>query len=154
HGTEVVRGDLNDSSSITRALDGVDGVYSVQTHSEGAETEIRQGMNLADAARRQRISQFVYSSVAAAEQHTGIPFFESKFRIEGHIRVSGTRYAIFRPCFFMENWLNMREQIEGGTLALPLAPDTRLQMIAVDDIGAFVTMAFEKPGHWQGRAFE
>jgi uncharacterized protein YbjT (DUF2867 family) len=27
-------------------------------------------------------------------------------------------------------------------------------MIAVDDIGAFAAMAFEKPGHWQGRAVD
>ena len=41
-----------------------------------------------------------------------------------------------------------------GTLALPLRPETRLQMIAVDDIGAFVAMAFEKPGHWQDQTRE
>jgi len=56
--------------------------------------------------------------------------------------------------FFMENWLGMREMIEQGTLAMPLKPETRLQVIAVDDIGAFVTMAFERPGHWQGRAVD
>ena len=27
-------------------------------------------------------------------------------------------------------------------------------MIAVDDIGAFVALAFEHPGHWHNRAFE
>ena len=27
-------------------------------------------------------------------------------------------------------------------------------MIAVDDIGAFVAMAFEHPGHWEGRAID
>ena len=48
----------------------------------------------------------------------------------------------------------MRETIEQGTLALPLEPDTRLQMIAVRDIATFVTMAFDHPGHWQGRTVE
>jgi uncharacterized protein YbjT (DUF2867 family) len=54
----------------------------------------------------------------------------------------------------MDNWLGMRDQVEQGTIALPLRPETRLPMIAVDDIGAFVTMAFEKPGHWKGRTVE
>jgi uncharacterized protein YbjT (DUF2867 family) len=27
-------------------------------------------------------------------------------------------------------------------------------MVAVDDIGAFAAMAFDRPGHWQDRAFE
>ena len=155
HGTEVVRGDLDDPASLTRALDGVYGVYSVQTPMEqGVEGEIRQGINLADAAKRLRVSHFVYSSVAAADQKTGIPHFESKYRIEEHIRATGLPYTFLRPVFFMENWLRMKDKIEQGTLALPLSPDKRLQMIAVDDIGTFVTMAFERPGHWQGRAMD
>ena len=154
HGTEVAKGDLEDPASLSRAMDGVFGVYSVQDSRQGAETEIREGINLADAAKRQRVSHFVYSSVGSADQNTGIPHFDSKFRIEENIRGTGLRYTIFRPVFFMENWLGMRDQIEQGTLALPMSPETRLQMIAVDDIGAFVAMAFEKPGHWQGRAVD
>jgi uncharacterized protein YbjT (DUF2867 family) len=154
-GIEVVRGDLNDSDSITRALEGVEGVYSVQGHAEGGvEAEIRQGMHVADAAKRARISHFVYSSVAAADRHTGIPHFESKYRIEQHLRTTGLHYTIFRPVFFMENWLGMRDQVRQGVLWLPLAPDKKLQMIAVDDIGAFVALAFSHPGHWDGRAVE
>jgi len=54
----------------------------------------------------------------------------------------------------MENWLGMRQQIQDGALSLPLSPGTRLQMIAVDDIGGPVALAFERPGKWQDRAFE
>jgi len=155
HGTEVVRGDFDDPASLTRALEGVAGVFAVQTAAEeGTEGEVRHGINLVDAAKRVRINHFVYSSVGSADRKTGIPHFESKFRIEEHLRNTGMRYTIFRPVFFMENWLAMRKAIEGGTLALPLPPDTPLQMIAVDDIGAFVAMALERPGHWQGRAVD
>jgi uncharacterized protein YbjT (DUF2867 family) len=153
-GTEVVRGDLEDPTTLTRALDGVDGVYSVQGFEQGAETEVRQGINLLDAAKRSRINLFVYSSVVAADKNTGIPHFESKFRIEERLRASGLQNAIFRPAFFMENWLGMREGINQGTLSFPLSPETRLQMVAVDDIGAFVARAFEHPGHWHGRSVE
>src|SRR2546425_681173 len=46
-GTEVVRGELEDPASLTRALDGVDGVFSVQAAAEdGVEGEVRQGINL------------------------------------------------------------------------------------------------------------
>ncbi|HKE23080.1 MAG TPA: NmrA/HSCARG family protein [Bryobacteraceae bacterium] len=154
-GTEVVRGDLNDPASLARAMEGVDGVYSVQSHAEsGVEAEIRQGMHAADAAKRVRVEHFVYSSVAAADKNTGITHFDSKFRIEQHIRTTGLHYTIFRPAFFMENWLGMRTQLLEGVLALPLRPETTLQMIAVDDIGAAVTMAFTHPRHWDGRAVE
>jgi len=154
-GTEVVRGDMEDPASLTRALDGVHGVYAVQTpYESGVEAEVRQGINLIDAAKRSRITHFVYSSVGAADRRTGIPHFESKFRIEEHLRGTGMRYTILRPVFFMENWLGMRTAIEGGALTLPLDPATRLQMVAVDDIGGMVAAAFEHPGKWQDRAFE
>src|SRR5207244_1674717 len=67
---------------------------------------------------------------------------------------TGMTYTIVRPVFFMENWFGMREMLENGTLNLPLDPATRLQMIAVDDIGGVVAAAFERPGKWQGRTFE
>jgi uncharacterized protein YbjT (DUF2867 family) len=158
HGAEVVRGDLEDDVSLTRALDGVYGVHSVQNwRDSGIDGEIRQGTHLADAAKRVRVSHFVYSSVAAADQRTGVPHFESKFRIEEHIRNSGMRYTVVRPAWFMEDWLywmGMRQRIEDGTLRLPLTPETRLQMVAVDDIGGLVAMALERPAKWQDRAFE
>jgi len=153
-GVEVVKGDLDDVASIARALDGVYGVYSVQDWSGGAEAEIRQGINLVEAAEREVVDHFVYGSVASAERNTGIPHFDSKFQIEERIRATGVPYTILRPVFFMENWLGMRESIEQGTIALPLKPETRLQMIAVDDIGAFAATAFEHSGKWRGRALD
>jgi uncharacterized protein YbjT (DUF2867 family) len=154
-GVEVVRGDMDDQQSLIRAMDGVYGVFSVQNaHEAGIEGEIRQGINVADAARRANTTHFVYSSVASADQHTGIPHFDSKFRVEEHIRATFQNFTIVRPTFFMENWLGMRQSIDSGTLSLPLSPDTKLQMIAVDDIGAVVEMAFEHPGKWQGRTIE
>jgi uncharacterized protein YbjT (DUF2867 family) len=154
-GVEVVRGDMDDETSLTRALDGAYGVFSVQTPYEaGIEAEIRQGIHVADAAKRSRISHFIYSSVGSADQRTGIPHFDSKYRTEEHIRSSGMRFTIIRPVFFMENWLAMRQSIEEGAIRLPLRSETRLQMVAVDDIGGLVAAAFEHPGKWQGRAFE
>ncbi|HEX3684536.1 MAG TPA: NmrA/HSCARG family protein [Bryobacteraceae bacterium] len=153
-GVEVLKGDLDDVASIARALDGVYGVFSVQNSRAGAEAEIRQGINLVEAARRAVVDHFVYSSVGSADQQTGIPHFDSKFQIEERIRATGIPYTILRPVFFMENWLAMRDAIEQGAIALPLKPETRLQMIAVDDIGAFVALAFEHPGKWRGQAID
>ncbi|MGI9074771.1 MAG: NmrA/HSCARG family protein [Bryobacteraceae bacterium] len=154
HGVEVVRGDLDDPASITRALEGVFGVFSVQNAHAGAEAEIRQGIHLVDAAGRSAISHFVYSSVGSADQKTGVPHFDSKFQIEEHIRGTGVSYTILRPVFFMENWLGMRDSILQGTVALPLKPATLLQMVAVDDIGASVAVAFEHPQKWRGRTLD
>lgn len=155
-GTEVVQGDLNDPASLSRAMDGVYGVFSIQASRQegGSETEVRQGIAVAEEARRARVDHLVYSSVGSADQNTGIPHFETKYKIEQYVHTAGVPYTIFRPVFFMENWLGMRQSIDQGTLALPVKPETKLQMVAVDDIGAFATSAFEHLGHWQGRTFE
>jgi uncharacterized protein YbjT (DUF2867 family) len=154
-GAEVVRGDMEDIASLRTALEGVHGVFAVQTPYEaGVEGEIRQGKNLADAAQRSGVSHLVYTSVGAADQHTGIPFFDSKYQIEEHIRALGVPYTILRPVFFMENLLGVAGAIREGTLAFPMTPDRTLQMIAVDDIGALAATAFEHSQKWLGRVLE
>src|SRR5438309_483661 len=97
-------------------------------------------------------SRWPSSIPANGRTELGIPHFDSKFRIEEHLRGTGLRFTIVRPVFFMENWLDMRQAIDDGALALPLDPATRLQMIALDDIGGIVAMAIEHPGKWQDRA--
>src|ERR1700730_18477277 len=149
-GIEISRGDYEDKSSLLRALEDVYGVFSMQPTQNGAEVEVRQGIALIDAAHRSEISHFVYSSVGSADQHTGIPHFDSKWKIEEHLRGTGMPFTILRPVFFMENWLEMKGTIDQGRLLLPLTPETILQQIAVDDIGEFAVMAFEHQEKWQG----
>jgi uncharacterized protein YbjT (DUF2867 family) len=120
----------------------------------GAEGEVRQGRAIAEAAQSSGVRHFIYSSVIGADKHTGIPFFESKGRIEEHVRNLGMPYTILRPAYFMENWLGMKDRIAAGEIALPLAPGHALQQIAVDDIGGIAAAALERAGKWQGRAVE
>lgn len=153
-GAEVVRGDLDDRTSLERALDGVYGVFSVQNFWEtGFDREVEQGIRLADVAAKAGVEHFVYSSVGSADQHTGIPHFDSKFQIEEHIRSLDLPYSIIRPVFFMNNWESdmLKNMVLGGTLAQPLSPNTRLQQIDVDDVGVFARMAFQNPDKWIGR---
>jgi uncharacterized protein YbjT (DUF2867 family) len=153
-GAEVVEGDLDDRGSLDRALAGAYGAYSVQNFWEtGFEREIAQGVRLADAARAAGVEHFVYSSVGSAHRHTGLSHFESKRKIEDHIRDIGLPYTIFRPVFFMDNWEGpyLRPGIVAGTLALPLDPDVTLQQVAVDDVGAFAALAFARRDAWLGR---
>src|SRR5207245_765088 len=88
---------------------------------------------------------YVYTSVGSAHKRTGIPHFDNKWRIEETVR--GLRFpshVILRPVFFMENLL-APYSLQGPTLAWALGPGTKLQMIAVDDIGSFGPRAHEAP---------
>ena len=152
HGAEVVQGDMEDRSAMDRMLEGAYGIFSVQNFWEtGYDGEVQQGKTVADAARAAGVDHFVYSSVGSAHRKTGIPHFESKWEIEEHVRQIGLPFTIFRPTFFMQNWEWTREMILGGTLAQPLDPDKPFQQVAVEDVGAFTTIAFENPDRWIGR---
>src|SRR6185503_14563904 len=142
-GVEVVKGDLDDEATLRRALAGVWGVFGVQnTWEAGVEREEAQGKRLATLAREAGVEHYVYTSVGSAHQQTGVPHFENKWRIEETVR--GLRFAshvILRPVFFMENLL-APYSLQGDTLSAALGPGTKLQMIAVEDIGWFGARAF------------
>jgi uncharacterized protein YbjT (DUF2867 family) len=151
HGEKVFQGSLDDLDSLMRAMDGVYGVFSVQPYTAG---EIQQGVAVIEAAKRQSVSHLVYSSVGSVDENTGSPHFETKVEVEEHLRSSGLQYTILRPVFFMENWQRkFGESIRNGQLQQPLSPTTNLQMVAVDDIGAFAALAFEHPSKWKNRTF-
>lgn len=45
----------------------------------------------------------VFSSAGGAEVNSGVPHFESKRKIEEHLKGSGLDYTFLRPPFIMEN---------------------------------------------------
>lgn len=156
-GVELVQGDLEDPASLTGALRGVYGAYSVQDFwAVGARREIAQGKNLADAAKKAGVRHFVYSSVGGAERSTGIPHWESKWEVEKHIRSLGLPSTVIRPAAFMETYYIDQVEIGilKGKLADPIRADKPYQTIATDDIGAFVALAFERPDEFIGKELE
>jgi len=142
-GAELVKGDLDDEASLKAALAGAWGAYAVQnTWTAGVEGEETQGKRLATLARAAGVQHFVYASVASADRKTGIPHFDNKSRVEDTIRGLGfPSYAIIRPVFFMEN-LPSPWFLNGDHSVSTLSPATRLQMIAVKDIGEYGALAF------------
>jgi uncharacterized protein YbjT (DUF2867 family) len=116
---------------------------------------VKQGKLAADAAKAAGVQHFVYSSVGAAHRGMGQSHFSSKLEIEDHIKAIGLPYTIFRPVAFMDNYNWSRPQITNGTFgAIGLRPDKGLQIIAVDDVGAFVALAFEHPEEYLGKTIE
>ena len=157
-GAEVVQGDLNDEASVRRALAGAWGAFGVQnTWEAGVEQEEVQGKNFAKLAREAGVQHFVYASVGSAHRATGIPHFDNKWRIEETIRGLGfPSYVILRPVFFMENLAGpwFKPAIDQGMLAVGIKPETKLQMIAVADIGKYGRLAFERHAELNGKAVD
>ncbi|MCA8910428.1 MAG: NmrA family NAD(P)-binding protein, partial [Planctomycetes bacterium] len=128
---------------LKAALDGAWGVFSVQnTWEAGVEKEEEQGKRLAKLAREAGVQHFVYTSVGSAERNTGIPHFDNKWRVEETVRgLDFPGHVIIRPVFFMEN-LPSPWFLNGDKLVTALKPETKLQMVAVDDIGRVGAQAF------------
>nr|BBH88121.1 NmrA family transcriptional regulator [Thermosporothrix sp. COM3] len=153
-GVELVQGNLNDPAVLRQAMEGVHGVFSVQTFlEEGLEAEARQGKAVADAAHDMGVSHLVYSSADGVERGSGIAHFESKWQVEQHIRALGLPATILRPVFFMSNlpFLTTTQPDGSYELSLGIYADTVLQMVSTDDIGAFAALAFDQPERFLGK---
>jgi uncharacterized protein YbjT (DUF2867 family) len=157
-GAEVVQADLDDAESLRRALAGVWGALAVQnTWEAGVEREEEQGKRFARLAREAGVQHLVYQSVGSAHRETGILHFDNKWRVEETVRSLGfPSHVVLRPVFFMENLLSpgFKPALDEGRLAFGMAPDTRLQMIAVADIGRYGLAAFERADSLNGRAID
>ncbi len=154
---QVIKGDMSDPESLVKAMKDCYAVFSIQNFFEyGAELEIRYGKNMADAAKKAGISHFVYSSVCNAGDHTGVPHFETKNIIEKYIKQIELPATILRPVKFMENYYisQVFKGILNGKLFDPIKDGKKHQMIAVDDIGAFVAETFIHPEKFIGRTIE
>jgi uncharacterized protein YbjT (DUF2867 family) len=154
-GVEVIVGSLDDPASLGAAMQNVAGAFAMTTPFEaGADAERAQGRAIIAAAADQQIPHLVFSSVAAADQHTGVPHFDSKAAIEKDLAASGLSYTITAPTYFFDNALGGLDRIYAGILDLPLPSDRPLQQLARPDLGAFVAKVLLDPASYVGQRIE
>ncbi|KAL1886825.1 hypothetical protein Plec18167_000760 [Paecilomyces lecythidis] len=147
----IVEGDLGQRESIGKIFedaqsegDRIWGVFAVMAYpglNKDAEGEERQGKILADLALEYNVSAYIYSSALRTgpryddqEQLSG----RAKVNIERHVQSLGEKglpWTIIRPSFFMENFSGFIGCITAGVLKQGLRPETKVRLIAKDDIG-------------------
>jgi uncharacterized protein YbjT (DUF2867 family) len=153
-GAEVIKADMADPRTLAEAFRDVYGVYSVQnTMISGAEAEIRQGKNVANAAKAASVQHVVYGSAGQGVPGTGVPSWESKLAVEAHMHELGLPLTVLRPMAFME--LMTDKEFFPPVSAWHLMPklmgaDRPLPWICVDDLGAIATRAFADPDRFIG----
>ncbi|MEU4707070.1 NmrA/HSCARG family protein [Nocardia salmonicida] len=161
-GAELAVGDFDDSPSLRVAATGTRAVFLVppadySVKGWGEDTEGRRGTAMIDAARATGVEQIVFTGVATMgdAQSWGQ---RGKQEIERALAASGLRYTVLRPVRFMENYLLHGSPVDGiragGEHAHLFPADRPLQMIAIDDIGAFAALAFADPETWHARTLE
>ena len=156
HGVELAHGDLDDEHSLRLALDGAEGVLSVQSPMKiGPAGEERQGKRLASLAKESGVRHFVQCSAGGVERRSGVPHFQSKWAIEQHIASLGLPATVLRPAAFMENFSGMVFRITMlSMMTTYLRLDQTMQLVSVQDVAWFAAEAFEKPDLYLGRAVE
>ncbi|WP_330182317.1 NmrA/HSCARG family protein [Nocardia sp. NBC_01503] len=160
-GARLVVGDLEDEDSLRAALDGVYGVFLMLTMMSGVNisleavaAEERHGRTVADLAAKAGVAHLVYSSLNGVDAGSGIEYYDAKEHIEDYIRTLGLPFTVLRPVSFMDNFATYNKPARDGdnlTLALAMAPETPMALIAVHDIGEFAAIAFERPDEFLGR---
>ena len=154
-GAKIVTGDLSDRASVGRAVEGADAIFAMSTPFEaGIEAETKQGLTVADAAKAKG-KYLVYTSVGSANKNTGIPHFDSKWRVEQHIVKIGAEATIIAPVYFMENVIAFgKQQLQEGFYATPLRSARKLAQVALDDIATFAVLTLENKGRFIGKRID
>jgi uncharacterized protein YbjT (DUF2867 family) len=156
-GAEVMSADFDDPGSLDRAFAGADAVFLVTTpFGTDLDTEIRQGVTAVDAAVRAGVGHIVFTSATNADRATGIPHFDSKWRVEQHLARATDNWTVIGPAAFMDNvaggWA--ARSLRQGRFSLPLSPGTPLKLIAAADIGAFAALVIGRREEFLGRRID
>jgi uncharacterized protein YbjT (DUF2867 family) len=134
---------------------GASAVFAVTTPFEaGPEAETEQGLTVVRAAHRAAVPHLVFSSVAGANRHSGVPHFESKAVAERALEQGDVPFTVLGPTYFFDNLLGAIDQVRAGVLQLPLPHDFPLQQLARQDLGQVAAEVLIAPAAVAGRRIE
>ncbi len=149
-GAELVIGDLRDPESLRKACRGCDAVVTTASSlHRGFDFERidRQGnLNLIEAARKENVGQFLFTSTIGADAPDAPRIFKNKKFIEERLAASGLRHTILRPAGFMENLVPLiRFARRSGWAIIPGPGTTKTSYIAVRDIAEMARLVLANP---------
>jgi uncharacterized protein YbjT (DUF2867 family) len=147
---ELAQGDLDDPTSLRRALAGVDRVY---VSAADGPRKVAQETAVIDAAAEAGVERIVKLSSMHADPASPLPAFRWHGEVEAHLRRSAVPAVLLRPAFFMTNLLMVAGGVaHTGMLHAPTA-GRRIAMIDVRDVAAAAAATLVAEGH-AGRTYE
>jgi NAD(P)H dehydrogenase (quinone) len=149
--SQTVAGDMRDSGTLERALEGARSVYHVCPNMHPEELTI--GQAIIAAARRAGVEHVVYHSVLHP-QVEAMPHHWQKMRVEEQLFTSGLPYTILQPAAYMQNVLaHWERMVSEGLYPVPYAVKTRLGMVDLEDVAQAAAAVLCEPGH-EGAIYE
>lgn len=127
-GVQVVRGDLDDPSSLAAAFAGAERLFLLTPFSE---RQAEQEHAALDAALQAGVTGVVYLSLIGTD--LDIAFARPHARIEARLAASPLATTVLRPDFFAQNLHGQADLIRRGQLVFP-AGQAALAPIDIQDI--------------------
>jgi uncharacterized protein YbjT (DUF2867 family) len=157
-GAEVVQGDMADPASLAPVVQGAYGLFNVQNPMiSGAQAEIQQGKNVAEAARQAGVRHVVYGSAGPGARNTGVPSWESKRVIEDYFQSLGLPLTILWPMAFMELMTDAKffPQVSAWhVMPALMGGDRPLPWLSAADVGVVAARAFAEPERYAGQTLK
>ena len=160
---QFARCDATDRQSVERCIEGADAVVNLVGSFNG---NLKRLMGeapgwMAEAARDAGAQSFVHvSAIAPApeDEDEVTEYGASKRMGEERVRSAFPKATILRPSILFgkdDNFINMFASLIAKFPALPVfAPESRLQIVYVDDVAEAVARSLENPGKFGGKTFE
>lgn len=107
---ETVEASLDDISTLDTALAGADYVFANLNSFLDINREVQQGKNVIDAAKRNRVKLFIWSTLPSFAAftngtYTNVRHAENKFRVQQYLAQSGLTWVGASTAFFASNFL-------------------------------------------------
>ncbi|GJE93030.1 NAD(P)-binding protein [Phanerochaete sordida] len=164
-GVRVVAGDMDDPESVRKVFkretvgeEGVWGVFLALAFpglGKDAGREEAHGKLVVDLACEYGVHHLVYSSSERGDERRdeGATLSHlAKVNIEKHIQSRpGLSWTILRPVFFMENFDGLIGRITFSVLRVGLKADTKVQMVAVEDVAQIALSVLRSPETYSGQ---
>ncbi|XP_066294357.1 nmrA-like family domain-containing protein 1 [Branchiostoma lanceolatum] len=158
-GAEIVQASLDDPSTLGPALQGSHGVFVVTNYWEhmDQEREIKQGKDIADAAKSAGVLHVVFSGLENVEKIAGFPcpHFDNKGQIEEYMTSLELPVTFVRYSAFYENYISglKPKKQEDGTYVLGVPMEgAAMDIVSAGDMGPAVRAIFKNRAEWLGRA--
>ncbi|KAK8869602.1 hypothetical protein IAR55_000169 [Kwoniella newhampshirensis] len=166
-GVRVVEGDLDDSSSYTRALQGAYGAFinadfmapyiaSGLNASVAAATEKRHALGAVEACAKTGVEHAIYTALEGMGDQS-VPHYVSKREVIEHIKSIGLPTTYIHTSRYFSNMIRYGELVKSDAqdasfvFGMRVPDDTLLPCFAVEQIGAFVLASLKKPEKYIGK---
>lgn len=148
-GTEWVRADMMDPTSLDRALQGVDVVVSSANGymKESIAIDFEGNSNLVAAAARAGVKRFVFLSIVRCEDASDVPHFHAKKVAEDMIKAAGVPFVFVRaPAFLDQSADYIADAVKAGKFYAVGDKTTRWSYVLTDDLAVYLAKAAAWPG--------